>query len=374
MQVISVPQAVAFAPQQAVIQQVPVQQAVEIAVAPTPTPVSVDPTDVNLRILQVIDPANRSGKIDVPFTQTFDTVGRAEWMSRGVTGKKDISLCMLFQQRRCNAGTKCNQIHAERSLIHSLRQAAETVPRCCLKHGDVHSANDHTYLMRLGNLKAVQLQCSNGAVFDVPTNAFGRTNSFEALLMKGEPVIVVSATRICRLQQRNCCKYGKDCKNIHICREVGKLLPEANPVGNQGVAHFDQTLSEKTRAVVPSLPMPSSQTFPANNKKRTNQRNKRRLSKESQVTNTTTTSCNTEPLPVTPEEIELSGSAKFGKGFTLTESSLKTFQQAFKFPPQPRVARKKRHNQERKRNKNECLQGVNLGNSYGSSMVCYWMY
>eukprot|EP01059_Diplonema_ambulator_P037297 TRINITY_DN9792_c1_g1_i1.p1 TRINITY_DN9792_c1_g1~~TRINITY_DN9792_c1_g1_i1.p1 ORF type:complete len:320 (+),score=81.61 TRINITY_DN9792_c1_g1_i1:75-1034(+) len=247
--------------------------------------------------IQVIDPANRTGKIQIPIDITTETVGRSEWLDTEGDHKKDVSLCMLYQQRRCNAGVKCNQIHADKGYIARLRQEAEMAnPRCCPYHDGLIGA-------KVGR---VRLQLQNGIGYDIDPLVLSRTATLDALMSKvttgsGEDaLLVISTSRICRLHQRNACKYGKDCKNIHICREVGTAV--------------SQGLPPKTNTP-PTLSVPTLPSKPRNAK--------RRMSKDTIMTSTPPN----EPVTLGehPEDPLPSNNLSL-----LTQSSLEMFQAAFR--------------------------------------------
>jgi len=51
-------------------------------------------------------------------------------------------------------------------------------------------------------------------------SAFARTEALEVALSRAHGVARVMGNRICRLHSQGRCKFGKDCKNIHLCREL----------------------------------------------------------------------------------------------------------------------------------------------------------
>ena len=89
-------------------------------------------------MMSVIDPQNRSGKIQIPLTYVFETKGKAEAF-RSKSNQKDFSLCLLFQNGKCNVGGKCHQIHADVEFVRKLRIAATQCSTCCACHGDPQS-------------------------------------------------------------------------------------------------------------------------------------------------------------------------------------------------------------------------------------------
>lgn len=164
--------------------------------------------------ISVIDPQNRTGKIQIPLTHIFDTKGKSEALRNH--SQKDLSLCLLFQNGRCNAGSKCHQIHADCVFVQTLRRAATTASTCCALHGDLQSKelqnNDRTVLL-------TSQQCSMHIPTPLHTFAFTQGLAF-AMGCSNRTTITVSLQRVCRLHQQNRCKYGRDCRHVHLCRDV----------------------------------------------------------------------------------------------------------------------------------------------------------
>jgi hypothetical protein len=164
--------------------------------------------------LSVIDPCNRTGKITIPMTYVSETKGVTDHIKHGENppaDAKDLSLCLLFQKGRCNAGSRCNQVHATPEFVEQLRARAHAVKSCCCRHGDVHS-------QMLNDARLVEVQTDDETLLYMLTD-FALTPSLETAMKRarvGCPVRV-SASRVCRLHQKSGCKFGRDCKNIHLC-------------------------------------------------------------------------------------------------------------------------------------------------------------
>jgi len=174
--------------------------------------------------LNVIDPCNRTGKIEIPMAHITETKGVTDWIRHGPCpppDAKDLSLCLLHQRGRCNAGGRCNQVHASPEYVESLRRRASAGKPCCAKHGDVHSTELLTHCVT--HVVVTSDACAQRfAVTD-----FALTESLELAIRRArDNVARVSSSRICRLHQKGSCKFGKDCKNIHLCGSAVPSVPQ----------------------------------------------------------------------------------------------------------------------------------------------------
>lgn len=56
-------------------------------------------------------------------------------------------------------------------------------------------------------------------------SSFGRTSCLDNLLRNARNGEVrILSTKICRLHSQSRCKFGKDCKNVHMCPEAQELV------------------------------------------------------------------------------------------------------------------------------------------------------
>lgn len=174
--------------------------------------------------IEVIDPMNRTGKISIPVSYIQETRGLHEYCdSVAAMQPKDFSLCLLFQRGSCRGGNRCHQIHANPSYVESLREKARAARSCCAHHGDVHS----------DNLKSTPIQITilrdGGHEECYSLSSFGRTSALDNLLRVHHRTGVelrVPASRLCRLHMASRCKFGKDCKNVHLCPQAVELEEE----------------------------------------------------------------------------------------------------------------------------------------------------
>jgi hypothetical protein len=172
--------------------------------------------------LSIIDPQNRTGKIQIPVSHIFETKGKAEAMK---CHNKDYSLCLLFQNGKCNVGGKCHQIHADCDFVRKLREAAISCSTCCGLHGDAHS-KEHAAAER-----TIVIVSQTNTHVPVPLKRFAATQGLSAILHSrhGGASATVQMQRLCRLHQQNRCKYGRDCRHMHVCREVYNAQLSSSP-------------------------------------------------------------------------------------------------------------------------------------------------
>eukprot|EP01006_Ploeotia_vitrea_P065599 TRINITY_DN93514_c0_g1_i1.p1 TRINITY_DN93514_c0_g1~~TRINITY_DN93514_c0_g1_i1.p1 ORF type:complete len:420 (-),score=34.89 TRINITY_DN93514_c0_g1_i1:704-1963(-) len=193
--------------------------------------------------VSVIDPANRTGKVDIPREKVFNTLGMRQYLAakgskaNHKNAKKQFSLCMLFQKGKCRSGSRCHQIHADKDFVNALRDACSETTKCCCddkcqEQCDLNETSlPATFRLVLGD---------NGSEQHVyPVSLLGRTlgttktsstGSDSEVLPSTSPAakpassLIVEQKKLCRLHIRGCCLFGRDCKNVHICRRVLKRL------------------------------------------------------------------------------------------------------------------------------------------------------
>lgn len=172
--------------------------------------------------IDVIDPCNRTGKINVPMKHVFETRGVVDHQ-RNPTKRdvKDLSLCLLFQKGRCNAGARCHQVHVDVDFVCKLRDEAATAKNCCATHGDIHSTG---YLQMS---KDIYVLDAKGSRQTYAITSFGRTTALDNTMRRANGTPSVTVAKICRLHTQGRCKFGKDCKNIHLCPNAKPVPPPA---------------------------------------------------------------------------------------------------------------------------------------------------
>lgn len=178
--------------------------------------------------IHVIDPLNRTGKVAIPAHLVSDTKGLDDYRAAAARHEnKDFSLCLLFQKGRCNAGSRCHQVHACPDHVLELRTKAASVKCCCAEHGDLHSQG---YASGQQMIRLVDHTNPSALAPAYALASFARTTCLDNILRNVRVMDVkVPASKICRLHAQRRCKFGKDCKNIHLCPDA-KELSQTNVV------------------------------------------------------------------------------------------------------------------------------------------------
>ena len=91
---------------------------------------------------------------------------------------------------------------------------------CCAAHGDLASGNTASGVLLAHH--RVEMKVPRGKPLSIPTELVASTTFWERHLQGRIDVakpLVITSHRVCNLHQKDECKYGADCNNIHICRE-----------------------------------------------------------------------------------------------------------------------------------------------------------
>lgn len=183
-----------------------------------------------VRFVTIIDPAFRSGKIEIPIEKTSVTKGRDEWID-GKLRNRDLSLCCLFQKGRCHAQERCHQVHADRDYVASLRAQQSTVVSCCRFCHDTASLTPAAAAFFAANMpSATSIRITFGEADEPNVVPASRVAFTDGLIQQfrdhgckeSQGSIDIPARRVCRLHAKGVCKYGKDCKNVHVCCQLGE--------------------------------------------------------------------------------------------------------------------------------------------------------
>jgi len=179
--------------------------------------------------VMVLDPLNFGGLLKVPLPKTFETKGRNDWL-KGIL-KKDLSLCCLFQRGKCHAGSKCHQVHADRNFVADMRAQNSHITSCCLRCGDTASSYPAGRAMfaelRSSGCNTINL---HGSIYPLDILAYTvgiasyMASAPRPQVLMSNDSLMIAATRVCRLHLRGGCKYGKDCKNVHVCSQLGEAV------------------------------------------------------------------------------------------------------------------------------------------------------
>jgi hypothetical protein len=160
----------------------------------------------NSNMICIVDPYSR--KLEVPRNYLHET--------HALHRVGIPSLCMLYLDGRCRAGTMCHQAHVDLEVIEFLRKEALSMPTCCREHGDLHSGHVPTLI---GD-RTIWLY---GRAIE-PWN-FASTLGLQRLIREATSREVELLPRyICRLHLGNKCRYVEECNHVHLCRDLKDLV------------------------------------------------------------------------------------------------------------------------------------------------------
>eukprot|EP00992_Anisonema_acinus_P007606 TRINITY_DN3501_c0_g1_i1.p1 TRINITY_DN3501_c0_g1~~TRINITY_DN3501_c0_g1_i1.p1 ORF type:complete len:332 (+),score=22.09 TRINITY_DN3501_c0_g1_i1:55-1050(+) len=168
--------------------------------------------------MYVLDPAGRSTGvygIYIPWHSILETRALLQY----ATSQKPPSLCMLFQAGHCHMGALCQQVHAEPGAVEQLRAQCSTQGTCCPEHGEGGAA------FQRQNAPVVLMTDKQSEPIPVRLSSLARTSCLEKVL-RAKPGRTPSFARsqVCRLHQKFMCSYGKECRHIHVCRQLWASL------------------------------------------------------------------------------------------------------------------------------------------------------
>lgn len=187
--------------------------------------------------LAVFDPQIKGGKVNVELEKTLPTKGRADWLAG--KNRRDLSVCCLFHQGRCHAADKCHQVHVDRDTLQRLREAMKDISCCCRECGDVGSKTEEAkklYQKMALDASGFGSSTPRASIIDCAGNKFDPKPSFSvanfaytrgldelidsAKLSSTSVCCAFPADRVCKLHLRGCCKYGRDCRHLHMCQSL----------------------------------------------------------------------------------------------------------------------------------------------------------
>jgi|UniRef100_A0A7S4FQM8 hypothetical protein len=203
--------------------------------------------------IPVVHPSFKAlGRIWVPWSVVEHTSGLDKVLQNRLHAP---SLCMLFQNGRCKSWSRCNQIHVgyewAKEAEYALQKAA--VNNCCETCGDLPSAKHRAFQM-LSSCD-VMLQVPGMDPIPVPVRRLAATTFWQRMqgLTPG-PSLIFTPDRICMLHQKNKCKYGVECKNVHFCRSLWRETLRV--IKTTPGAEFDPTWDSILELPVPDVPNP----------------------------------------------------------------------------------------------------------------------
>lgn len=187
--------------------------------------------------IPVLDPLCRGGILHVPVSLTTTTKGKQDWIASGGCLMRDLSVCCLHQQQRCRAGVGCRQVHVDAAWVADARRQQASVVTCCLSCGDTGSVASVTSgtgpfanaLRALGVEAPVVITGVAAAgmpkvVLRQLAATSGASAHLNAAVKANAGKVEVPWSSVCRLHLKDACKYGKDCKNVHVCCKLGASL------------------------------------------------------------------------------------------------------------------------------------------------------
>lgn len=222
--------------------------------------------------ITVVDPVTR--KLLIPLNSTFDT--------RAQQRPTLPSLCLLFLRNKCRQGMNCYQVHATLEAVEALRRSVDSLPRCCVLHGDSDRAgvqlcpeeywrtradgsdsnklshslqhvvlylpglnrSSHRLLvdipksdllvegLKSGDTEASAGGGSTGLLTGIPLTLISHTVALQKLLDEQTPLhqdrsLILDGTgcTVCRLHATDRCRYAEECKFLHLCKELTSAKP-----------------------------------------------------------------------------------------------------------------------------------------------------
>jgi len=195
---------------------------------------SADPFVQGPDTIPVIIPTHAEwGRVWVPLRYVARTKGLRR---HHIQHPRSLSLCVLYQQGRCHANAKCNQLHVDPGHIERLEAALLAHgSTCCPFHG---APADPTFFG--GRAVPIVLQLGpephspEGREVPVPVARISPTFFWHRVLRSPRDRLFFPMGRLCRLHQSGQCKYGAECKNVHVCRVLraelrSELFEAADP-------------------------------------------------------------------------------------------------------------------------------------------------
>ena len=156
------------------------------------------------------------GRLWMPWQLVVPTSGLQRYLTNHPHAP---SLCVLFQNGRCNSRDKCNQIHVDISFATLVSEALHlnAVSNCCRMHGDLGSASNDIFSALKTDI--IEIRLPGMQSLSVSTDRVAATFFWNRFVKESRRVLFFSPDRVCNLHQQNQCKYGVECKNVHVCRD-----------------------------------------------------------------------------------------------------------------------------------------------------------
>eukprot|EP00759_Apiculatamorpha_spiralis_P014406 PhF_6_TR21055/c2_g1_i1/m.30315 len=175
--------------------------------------------------LTALDRANPINKIvAIPESRIIPTVGYRDY------SKELRSICLHHHVGTCTLGDQCDQLHVDPEYIHRTRIPQHVT--CCAAHGDAFTTE---YASLLGRFKFFlrmpttassahhETSSSSSSQHQLQELSVNHVALTESLLPSnadpGIP-IEIDVHQICRNHLNGHCKFNKECRHIHVCREL----------------------------------------------------------------------------------------------------------------------------------------------------------
>ena len=157
----------------------------------------------------VVEPTNAQSRIVIPYLKTEETVGRRVFFQQQEqTGlSSEVHICSsIIQGVICPQGESCSKIHPDRAFLKFI---IEPNKPCCPFHGTDHTVD---YKGKVFMINKNNQRCP------LPLDRLMTTKGLRGL-MTSPTTLAFACNRVCRLHQEKRCQWGRECANLHICRE-----------------------------------------------------------------------------------------------------------------------------------------------------------
>eukprot|EP01064_Diplonema_japonicum_P003748 TRINITY_DN12443_c1_g1_i1.p1 TRINITY_DN12443_c1_g1~~TRINITY_DN12443_c1_g1_i1.p1 ORF type:complete len:361 (+),score=39.97 TRINITY_DN12443_c1_g1_i1:64-1146(+) len=122
---------------------------------------------------------------------------------------------------KCDKGTACQHIHIDTSYFRFLRSLWRTA---CCRQRECLDRDGKSVKTKLGDAAILPLFRMQGSDVTYPSVKLAVTRGLkeanDEALKTNCTVLEIVQTSICKPHQRKACKWGVDCNNLHICRNL----------------------------------------------------------------------------------------------------------------------------------------------------------
>eukprot|EP00756_Hemistasia_phaeocysticola_P024164 Hpha_TRINITY_DN15933_c2_g1::TRINITY_DN15933_c2_g1_i1::g.72921::m.72921 len=161
--------------------------------------------------------------IVIPFCKTEESAGREAYGRR--RGEGEWTLCTKHLDGTCAKGSACGDIHVEPSHVVRVREG----DACCPAH-----APERADTAPGGQLLRVRLSGRHSDNQTIAPEAVCLTKGLQRLPQQPDGSRHFPIGKVCRLHQENRCDYGRNCNNVHLCRQLYARYRSAKPEVERG--------------------------------------------------------------------------------------------------------------------------------------------